>query len=173
MALGWVPCGCVSCVRRAPSLRIFVLRHLVNLTLPFASTIYTMKTTVVAAAALVALVSAATDPVVTCTNSVSSVIAAANTNDGAKACATESGLSPTAPDMSDAALKKFADAKACQAWWTATVGSINKIAPACDMMNVFDVAAPGTIVKTDKFNATMADYVANIKAMVAASTGGN
>ncbi|KAF0709045.1 hypothetical protein As57867_006101, partial [Aphanomyces stellatus] len=132
-----------------------------------------MKTTVVAAAALVALVSAATDPVVTCTNSVSSVIAAANTNDGAKACATESGLSPTAPDMSDAALKKFADAKACQAWWTATVGSINKIAPACDMMNVFDVAAPGTIVKTDKFNATMADYVANIKAMVAASTGGN
>ncbi|KAF0708839.1 hypothetical protein As57867_005907, partial [Aphanomyces stellatus] len=113
-----------------------------------------MKTTAVAAAALVALV-AADDAIVACTTKFGGVLTAAATNDGAKACATETGLSLTVVDVSDAALKKIGDAKACQAWWTATVAAANKISPPCEMVNPF-AATVGTTVTTDKFAATLA-----------------
>ncbi|KAF0683313.1 hypothetical protein As57867_024552, partial [Aphanomyces stellatus] len=87
-----------------------------------------MKTSSIALLAIAAVASAQqadSTAIVACATTVDNILATAATNDGAKACAKEAGFSMDSTDMSDAAIKKYVDAKACQAWWTATVGSIN------------------------------------------------
>ncbi|KAF0693685.1 Aste57867_15388 [Aphanomyces stellatus] len=130
----------------------------------------TMKTTALAFAAVAALATA-DDALMTCTNAASALITATQGKDLAMACEKEAGISLDSKDVTDAIIKKINDAKACDTWWKANVAAINKITPACDMVNPF-AAVPGTIVKTDKFAVTLTEFTASLK-QLAAAAGGN
>ncbi|KAF0693686.1 Aste57867_15389 [Aphanomyces stellatus] len=123
-----------------------------------------MKTA--AAFAAVAALAMADDSVMQCTGTASALIQKSQGGDAAAACQKESGVSLALSDVTDATLKRIADAAACQTWWKANVAAINEISPACDMVNPF-AGVPGTVVKTDKFATSLSDFLASVKKLAA------
>ncbi|KAF0687982.1 Aste57867_20363 [Aphanomyces stellatus] len=102
-----------------------------------------------------------------CTASVGAILTTAQTNDGAKTCAKDAGLSLTATSVSAADIKKAAKTKSCKTWWHKVEADIKAVKPPCTFANI---DGSGTTVSTDKFSMKYEAFL-DLGAKMAAANG--